>query len=347
MSIELSSERIPASVVWIREATVGLKFDQNIDLGELFAGRKQRHGFRPRPPRLEIPCKASVRVGKTYYTVDVHDISLGGIKVEPIEEYCVGKPVTVVVESLRPIKGEVRWYSERKAGIVFDKPLDFDELSEWVGKRLELASLKASYKEQLTLPIFAPAKQERIEWPIKSQSSPAGASGAPRPCSSTSSACKSVESGYTGGQAANPTYKQVCGGDTGHAEAIRITFDPDQISYGDLLDIFFATHDRPSSTARAMTSARNIARRSSPRTPSRSAKAREAIARATPTRRSHRDYDRADGHWYPAEDYHQDYWSGEGQRNPYCLAAIPPKLQKLRKSFQARLKSAKGPRRPA
>ena len=44
--------------------------------------------------------------------------------------------------------------------------------------------------------------------------------------------------------------------------------------------------------------------------------------------------------WYPAENYHQDYWSGEGQRNPYCLATIPPKLQKLRKSFQARTKSA-------
>ena len=46
------------------------------------------------------------------------------------------------------------------------------------------------------------------------------------------------------------------------------------------------------------------------------------------------------GEWYPAEDYHQDYWSGEGQRNPYCMAVIPPKLQKLRKSFQARTKSA-------
>ena len=46
---------------------------------------------------------------------------------------------------------------------------------------------------------------------------------------------------------------------------------------------------------------------------------------------------------YRAEDYHQDYWSGEGQRNPYCLAVIPPKLQKLRKSFQARLKSAQAP----
>lgn len=144
--VEVSSQRIPATVVWTRNDTAGLKFDQNVDLGELLAGRKPRHGFRPRPPRLEIPCKASVRVGKTYYTVDVHDISLGGIKVEPIEEYCVGKKVVVVVESLRPIKGEVRWYSDRRAGIVFDQPLDFDELSEWVGKRLELASLKASYK---------------------------------------------------------------------------------------------------------------------------------------------------------------------------------------------------------
>src|SRR3546814_3640973 len=52
-----------------------------------------------------------------------------------------------------------------------------------------------------------------------------------------------VESGYMGGTTENPTYKQVCGGDTGHAEAIRITFDADQLRYADLLDIFFATHD--------------------------------------------------------------------------------------------------------
>ena len=130
VDVELSSQKIPASVVWTREGVLGLKFDQNLDLGELLAGRKPRHGFRPRPPRLEIACKASVRVGKLYYSVDVHDISLEGMKVEPIEEYCVGKKVIVVVESLRPIKGEVRWYKDRRAGIVFDKPLDFDELAE-------------------------------------------------------------------------------------------------------------------------------------------------------------------------------------------------------------------------
>ena len=146
VQLEVSSQKIPATVVWTREGTVGFKFDQSVDLGELLAGRKPRLGFRARPPRLEIACKASVKVGKVYYTVDVHDISLGGMKVEPIDEYCVGKKVIVVVESLRPIKGEVRWYSERRTGIVFDKPLDFDELSEWVGKRLELASLKASYQ---------------------------------------------------------------------------------------------------------------------------------------------------------------------------------------------------------
>ena len=147
VGIELSSETIPARVVWTREDLVGLKFEHDLDLGELLAGRKQRHGFRARPPRLEIACRASVKVGKVYYTVDVHDISLGGMKVEPIDEYCVGKKVVVVIESLRPVKGEVRWYSERRAGIVFERALDFDELSEWVGKRLELASLKASYKQ--------------------------------------------------------------------------------------------------------------------------------------------------------------------------------------------------------
>ena len=146
VSIELSSQKIASSVVWIREGTAGFKFDQNIDLGELLAGRKPRHGFRPRPPRLEVNCKANVKLEQNYYTVDVHDISLGGMKVEPIDEYCLGKKVIVVVESLRTIRGEVRWFSDRKAGILFDQPLKFEELAEWVGKRLEMATLKAAIK---------------------------------------------------------------------------------------------------------------------------------------------------------------------------------------------------------
>jgi hypothetical protein len=147
VEIEFNSQKIPSTVIWTRNTTAGFKFDDDIDLGELLAGRKPRHGFRARPPRLRVQCKANVRVGKTYYNCDVHDISLQGMKIEPIEEYCLGKQVVVVVESLRPIKGEVRWFSDRKAGIVFDKPLAFEELAEWIGKRLELASLKATYRQ--------------------------------------------------------------------------------------------------------------------------------------------------------------------------------------------------------
>jgi peptide-methionine (S)-S-oxide reductase len=151
----------------------------------------------------------------------------------------------------------------------------------------------------------------------------------------------SVASGYTGGSIANPTYKQVCGGDTGHAEAIRISFDPDQLSYDDLLDIFFATHDPTQLNRQGNDVGTQYRSAIFPLDEEQERKAREAIARAN------EDHDgrvvttiEPMGEWWPAEDYHQDYWSGEGQRNPYCMAVIPPKLQKLRKSFQARTKSA-------
>jgi peptide-methionine (S)-S-oxide reductase len=152
---------------------------------------------------------------------------------------------------------------------------------------------------------------------------------------------KSVESGYTGGGVANPTYKQVCGGDTGHAEAIRVTFDPDQISYDDLLDIFFATHDPTQLNRQGNDVGTQYRSAIFPQDESQERKAREAIARAN-AELGGRVVTTIEpkSAWYPAEDYHQDYWAGEGQRNPYCIALIPPKLQKLRKSFQARVKSA-------
>jgi peptide-methionine (S)-S-oxide reductase len=152
---------------------------------------------------------------------------------------------------------------------------------------------------------------------------------------------QSVESGYIGGATINPTYKQVCGGDTGHAEAIRITFDPDQVGYDDLLDIFFATHDPTQLNRQGNDIGTQYRSAIFPLSAEQEAKARAAIVRA--------NADNGDrvvttiepaAEWYPAEAYHQDYWSGEGQRNPYCLAIIPPKLNKLRKSFQNRLKSA-------
>jgi len=152
---------------------------------------------------------------------------------------------------------------------------------------------------------------------------------------------KSVESGYTGGTAINPTYKQVCAGDTGHAEAIRITFDPDQISYDDLLEIFFATHDPTQLNRQGNDVGTQYRSAIFPQSETQEEKARAAIARANEQHggRVVTTIEPA-GEWYPAEDYHQNYWSGEGQRNPYCLATIPPKLSKLRKSFQAKVKPA-------
>ena len=152
---------------------------------------------------------------------------------------------------------------------------------------------------------------------------------------------ESVESGYIGGTVPDPTYKQVCGGDTGHAEAIRIGYDPEQLSYGDLLAIFFATHDPTQLNRQGNDVGTQYRSAIFPVDEEQRERAVAAIARANDEQGGRivttieplRD-------WYPAEDNHQDYWAGEGQRNPYCLAIIPPKLQKLRKSFQNRIKSA-------
>ena len=150
-----------------------------------------------------------------------------------------------------------------------------------------------------------------------------------------------VESGYTGGSVPNPTYKQVCGGDTGHAEAIRIGFDNERLSYDDLLDIFFATHDPTQLNRQGNDVGTQYRSAIFPIDEGQEHKARAAIDRAN-AEQGGRVVTTIEplGEWWPAETYHQDYWAGEGQRNPYCLAVIPPKLQKLRKSFQARAKSA-------
>lgn len=150
---------------------------------------------------------------------------------------------------------------------------------------------------------------------------------------------QSVESGYIGGHVADPTYKQVCEGTTGHAEALKVVFDPAQITYDDLLDIFFATHDPTQLNRQGNDIGTQYRSAIFPQSPTQEVAARAGIQRnasqwPAPIVTTIEPNDT----WYPAEAYHQDYWAGEGQRNGYCLAVIPPKLNKLRKSFAERLK---------
>ncbi|MEO5707717.1 MAG: peptide-methionine (S)-S-oxide reductase MsrA [Alteraurantiacibacter sp.] len=150
-----------------------------------------------------------------------------------------------------------------------------------------------------------------------------------------------VESGYIGGHKPEPTYKEVCSGSTGHAEAVKVTFDPEAVSRDEVLDMFMGTHD-PSQINRQGNDVGTQYRSAvfiedeSERAP-----VAEAIARWEQDHPGVKAMTTIEGPaaWYPAEAYHQEYWQGEGQRNPYCLAVIPPKLMKLRKSFAPKLKA--------
>lgn len=151
---------------------------------------------------------------------------------------------------------------------------------------------------------------------------------------------QSVESGYIGGSVENPTYKQVCGGSTGHAEAIKVTFDPHAISLPEIFDVFLGTHDPTQLNRQGNDVGTQYRSAIFPLDDAQRAEAEAAIARSNADNggRVVTTIEEAT-QWYPAEDYHQEYWEGEGQRNPYCLAVIPPKLMKLRKSFQAKVKA--------
>ena len=152
---------------------------------------------------------------------------------------------------------------------------------------------------------------------------------------------KSVTSGYTGGRTSSPTYKQVCAGDTGHAEAVQIIFDPHVISYHELLDIFFAVHNPTELNRQGGDIGTQYRSAIFPQSEDQHAAAEAAIARANEEHGGKvvTTIEPA-ATWYSAADYHQDYFAREGERNPYCQAVIAPKLQKFRKSYQARLKSA-------
>ena len=149
-----------------------------------------------------------------------------------------------------------------------------------------------------------------------------------------------VESGYAGGTAANPTYRQVCTGTTGHAEVVQVTFDPAVISYPEILDVFFATHDPTTLNRQGGDVGTQYRSAIFYHGPEQKKAAEERIAALN-----------AEGIWpnpivtevvpftafYKAEDYHQGYY----RQNPgqgYCQAVISPKLAKFRKQFAAKLK---------
>ncbi|HEY3934586.1 MAG TPA: peptide-methionine (S)-S-oxide reductase MsrA [Gemmatimonadales bacterium] len=149
-----------------------------------------------------------------------------------------------------------------------------------------------------------------------------------------------VVSGYAGGRIPDPTYERVCGGATGHAEMIQVTFDPAQISYRELLELFFAFHDPTTLNAQGPDAGTQYRSIILTRSPEQDKIARDLIASLT--REGVFDgpivtaIEPLDIFW-PAEEYHQHYY----QRNParaYCAAMIAPKMAKLRRSYASRLK---------
>ncbi|WP_353217599.1 peptide-methionine (S)-S-oxide reductase MsrA [Sandarakinorhabdus sp.] len=150
---------------------------------------------------------------------------------------------------------------------------------------------------------------------------------------------EAVESGYIGGPGANPSYEQVCSGRTGHAEAVRIEFNPDVISYAEILDIFFHTHDPTTLNRQGGDTGTQYRSALFPQNAIQAGEAEAAISR------NQANWDRpivtsieANAPWYPAEAYHQRYFETNGAKNGYCVAVVGPKLTKFRKTYADRLK---------
>lgn len=150
-----------------------------------------------------------------------------------------------------------------------------------------------------------------------------------------------VVSGYIGGKNANPTYKEVCTGTTGHAEAIQITFDPEQVAYEDLLEVFFATHD-PTTLNRQGADVGTQYRSEIFYTNDAQKAAADNFIKLLSDQHLYNSpivtkVSKAST-FYAAEDYHQDYYA-QNKNQPYCSAVITPKLEKLKKNYKSKLKS--------
>ena len=151
---------------------------------------------------------------------------------------------------------------------------------------------------------------------------------------------QSVESGYAGGRTADPSYEAVCGGETGHAEVVRISFDPAALSFRDLLRVFFSIHDPTTRDRQGNDVGTQYRSVIFCQTPEQRNDAEAVIGELT------RDKiwsapivtEVADAAtFYPAENYHQEYFERNG-RQPYCQAVVAPKVTKFRKQYFDRLK---------
>lgn len=151
-----------------------------------------------------------------------------------------------------------------------------------------------------------------------------------------------VVSGYTGGEPANPSYELVCTGTTGHAEAVQITFDPDVISYRELLEVFFTIHDPTQLNRQGADLGTQYRSAIFWHDEDQKAEAERYIAELT----AEQVFDQPIvtvlepvGTFYPAEEYHQDYFA-RNARQPYCQAVVAPKIAKLRQQWTAKLKES-------
>jgi peptide-methionine (S)-S-oxide reductase len=151
---------------------------------------------------------------------------------------------------------------------------------------------------------------------------------------------KKVVSGYIGGNTLNPTYKDICNGDTGHAEAIEITFDPKEVSFGELLEIFFATHDPTTLNRQGNDIGTQYRSEIFYHNPTQKQLSEDYIALMT----SENTFGKpivtkisAASKFYEAEDYHQNYYN-QNKTQGYCSYVITPKIEKLKKVYQDKLK---------
>ena len=152
---------------------------------------------------------------------------------------------------------------------------------------------------------------------------------------------QSVESGYMGGQTPKPTYDDICTGRTGHAEVVRVTFDPEVVSYRDLLSVFFTIHDPTTLDRQGNDVGTQYRSAIFYHSDEQKLAAQEVIAKLT----AEKLFGGAivtevvpASEFHQAEDYHQEYFERVGGGNPYCSYVIEPKVAKFRKHFVDRLK---------